>query len=270
MPELPEVETSRRGISPYILNNPIIRVQIHQPRLRWPIPQDLGKQLQGQQFTEIERRAKYLLCHTAETTLLLHLGMSGSLRILEQEVPRLKHDHIEWHFQSGHILRFNDPRRFGAVLSCPATDTHPLLAKLGPEPLSDAFDGDYLYQQSRKRKAAVKTYIMDNQVVVGVGNIYASESLFMAGIDPRRPANQVSLKEYLCLSQHIKQILAQAIRLGGSTLRDFVNSDGKPGYFQQTLNVYSRDGQDCKQCQQPLQLTRLGQRASVYCPQCQR
>jgi formamidopyrimidine-DNA glycosylase len=202
--------------------------------------------------------------------MLIHLGMSGSLRIVNIEDPPKKHDHIDWIFDSGTVLRFHDPRRFGAVLwTEESIESHKLLKDLGPEPLSDDFDGDYLFQKSRKRQRNIKSFIMDSQIVVGVGNIYANESLFMAGIRPTRPAGKVSRMNYSVLADAIKAVLLRSITLGGSTLRDFVGGDGQPGYFAQQLNVYGRQNQQCKICGKVLKTLRQTQRISVYCPQCQ-
>ncbi len=272
MPELPEVETTRKGIEPHILNKKIARVQIFEPRLRWPVPADIENLIAGHTVKAVERRAKYILIHLENCSLLIHLGMSGSLRILSDQTPRLKHDHIDIDFIDGTRLRFNDPRRFGCLLPISTQEKahHPLLANLGPEPLSEEFDGDYLYQISRGRKSPIKTFIMDQAIVVGVGNIYANESLFKAGIAPSRAAGQVSQARYRRLANEIKAVLIAAINMGGTTLKDFVGGDGKPGYFQQTLLVYGRGGQPCTVCQKKLKEIRLGQRSTVYCSNCQR
>lgn len=271
MPELPEVETTRRGIAPFVVNHAVVRVVVRQPQLRWPVPSNLPQLLQGQLVRDLRRRAKYLLMQFAHGTLLLHLGMSGSLRIVERQCAAQKHDHIDIEFDNGRMLRFTDPRRFGAVLWTESAPTlHPLLVDLGPEPLSDAFDGDYLFQRSRKRQQAVKNFIMDGHIVVGVGNIYANEALFQAGIRPSKRAGKVTQDQYQRLAQAIKDVLMQAITAGGTTLRDFVGGDGRPGYFAQSLFVYGRDGEACRRCQSLLKQRRIGQRASVYCPQCQK
>lgn len=270
MPELPEVETTRRGIAPHLVGQRVSRVIVRERRLRWPIPEDLDVRLSGQRIEEVERRAKYLLIKAETGTLIAHLGMSGSLRLVPADLPAGKHEHVDIVLESGMALRYTDPRRFGALLWSDEPLSHVLLASLGPEPLSDAFDGHRLYQLSRGRRMAIKPFIMDNAVVVGVGNIYASEALFAAGIDPRRAAGAVSRARYLKLAIEIKRILAYAIERGGTTLRDFVGGDGKPGYFQQELYVYGRGGEFCKQCGSTLRDIRLGQRASVYCMRCQR
>ncbi|WAR43480.1 bifunctional DNA-formamidopyrimidine glycosylase/DNA-(apurinic or apyrimidinic site) lyase [Methylomonas rapida] len=271
MPELPEVETSRRGIAPHILGKCFSSVIVRQPRLRWPVPSDLPSTLAGLRLGAVERRGKYLLLTTEAGTLLLHLGMSGNLRITTPDQPMLKHDHVDFVFDDGTVLRFNDQRRFGAVLwTDQAVETHPLLASLGPEPLSAAFGGDYLYACSRNRKTAVKSLIMDSHIVVGVGNIYASESLFLARLHPNRAAGDIGLASYQDLSAAIKTVLQRSIDQGGTTLRDFLNAQGKPGYFQQSLSVYGREGQACLCCAEPIQQLKIGQRASYFCGGCQR
>ncbi|AOE82767.1 bifunctional DNA-formamidopyrimidine glycosylase/DNA-(apurinic or apyrimidinic site) lyase [Pseudomonas sp. TCU-HL1] len=270
MPELPEVETTRRGIAPFLEGQRVSRVIVRERRLRWPIPEDLDVRLSGQRILHVERRAKYLLLGAEAGTLISHLGMSGSLRLVEADLAAAKHEHVDIELESGLALRYTDPRRFGALLWSDDPLNHELLRHLGPEPLTDLFDGERLFQLSRGRSMAVKPFIMDNAVVVGVGNIYASEALFAAGIDPRREAGSISRARYLALAMEIKRILAQAIECGGTTLRDFVGGDGKPGYFQQELFVYGRGGEFCKHCGSTLREVRLGQRASVYCPRCQR
>jgi formamidopyrimidine-DNA glycosylase len=248
----------------------VTQVVVRQPKLRWPIPASLS-QLEGQVIESVSRRAKYLLLETLAGTCIIHLGMSGNLRILPSDAPPTKHDHVDIIFRHGKLLRLNDPRRFGAVLwtLLPASE-HALLAKLGPEPLSDAFDEDLLFRRSRGRSLAVKQLVMDNHVVVGVGNIYANEALFRAGIHPKRAAGQVSKARYETLTIRIKSVLAEAIEQGGTTLRDFAQADGKPGYFKQTLAVYGRDNQPCPQCGTAIKSIRIGQRNTFYCPECQR
>jgi len=270
MPELPEVETTRRGIEPHLVGQRVGRVIVRERRLRWPIPEDLDVRLSGQRIEAVGRRAKYLLIKAEAGTLIVHLGMSGSLRLVDGALAPDKHEHVDIHLESGLALRYADPRRFGAMLWSTDPLNHTLLAGLGPEPLGEAFDGDRLYRLSRGRSMAIKPFIMDNAVVVGVGNIYASEALFAAGIDPRRAAGTVSRARYLKLAQEIRRILAIAIERGGTTLRDFVGGDGKPGYFQQELFVYGRGGEFCKVCGSTLREVRLGQRSSVYCHRCQR
>lgn len=271
MPELPEVETTRRGIAPHIVGRTIVALTVRQRRLRWPIPQALERALPGQVIRAVRRRAKYLLLDTDAGTAIAHLGMSGSLRIVPSDQPAGKHDHVDIRFDTGFSLRLTDPRRFGALLWTTApVERHALLAELGPEPLSDDVSGDYLAGVARGRKTAVKNFIMDSHVIVGVGNIYANEALFIAGIHPQRSAGRISRERYEALAAAIKQVLAASIELGGTTLRDFVGGDGKPGYFQQTLRVYDRLGEPCRRCGAPIRGRRIGQRSSFYCLQCQR
>ena len=270
MPELPEVETTRRGIAPHLIGRRVEALAIRQPRLRWPVPAALRRLLPGQRIENVERRAKYILAHTAAGSALLHLGMSGSLRILDRAVTPGRHDHFDWELDSGRILRFTDPRRFGSLLWQKVGTTHDLLAGLGPEPLDDIFDGDHLWRLSRGRSAAVKIFVMDQKVVVGVGNIYAAEALFAAGIHPLRAAGAVSRERYALLAHEIKRILAHAITRGGTTLRDFISPDGVPGYFEQELFVYGRAGAPCKACGTGIRAIVQGQRSTFYCPRCQR
>lgn len=270
MPELPEVETSRRGISPHIINKKVTDIVLRHTQLRWKIPQDLLSNIKNKNLHSIERRAKYLLLNFTSGTLLIHLGMSGSLRICPLNTAAQKHDHMDIIFPNC-LLRFTDPRRFGAILWLGKTpELSPLLSKLGPEPLSEDFNSAYLYKASRARKQPVKQFIMDQKVVTGVGNIYATEALFIAGIKPTRAAGNISQKRYQLLVDNIKNILQLAIQQGGTTLRDFVGGDGKPGYFQQTLHIYGKAGQNCPHCNTPLKAVRLAARNSVYCPKCQR
>ncbi len=272
MPELPEVETTRRGIEPHTVDQKILRVDIRESRLRWPISPELTIKLQGQHILSVTRRAKYLLFNLSNGNFMLHLGMSGSLRIVDPSTPLIKHDHVDLALDNNRILRYNDPRRFGSLLWLGDGDPmqHSLLAKLGPEPLLNDFDGSYLFRRSRKRTMAVKNFIMDGHIVVGVGNIYASEALFMSGIRPGRAAGRVTSSEYQLLAQKIKEVLQASIAMGGSTLRDFVGGDGKPGYFQQTLRVYGRQGQMCHTCSTAIKQKTIGQRSTFYCPACQR
>ncbi|MBL8300485.1 MAG: bifunctional DNA-formamidopyrimidine glycosylase/DNA-(apurinic or apyrimidinic site) lyase [Rhodanobacteraceae bacterium] len=270
MPELPEVETTRRGLAPHLLGRRVQRLTIRQLQLRWPIAAGLREHLPGQQLEQIERRAKYLLVHTRAGSALLHLGMSGSLRVLPEATPAGAHDHVDWHLDSGQVLRYTDPRRFGCQLWQNPGQVHALLAGLGPEPLSDAFDGDYLWQRSRGRRSGVKLFLMDQKIVVGVGNIYAAEALFAAGIHPARAAGKVSLARYRALADAVRQILNYAIDRGGTTLRDFISPDGLPGYFEQELFVYGRAGEACKRCATPVRSIALGQRSTFFCPRCQR
>ena len=270
MPELPEVETTRRGIAPYLEGHRVTGVVLRRPDLRWPIPPEISSLLPGQVIDAVDRRAKYLLLRTEVGTALLHLGMSGMLRVLPAETPIGKHDHVDIAMDTGRVLRFTDPRRFGALLWQMPGETHELLDGIGPEPLTDDFNGDLLWKLSRGRTASVKTFLMDNAVVVGVGNIYASEALFAAGIDPRRAAGKVSRERYAKLAAEVKRILAYAITRGGTTLRDFLAPDGAPGYFFRELVAYGRTGEPCKVCGSPIRVVTLGQRASFYCPSCQR
>ncbi|MEO6227610.1 MAG: bifunctional DNA-formamidopyrimidine glycosylase/DNA-(apurinic or apyrimidinic site) lyase, partial [Thermomonas sp.] len=248
----------------------VSRVLLRRPDLRWPIPREVSERLPGQRIDAIRRRAKYLLLDTAAGSALLHLGMSGSLRVLPASTPVRAHDHVDIELSSGRVLRFNDPRRFGCLLWQPPDTTHPLLADLGPEPLADDFDGDILFARSRGRSAPVKTFLMDQAVVVGVGNIYAAEALFMAGISPLRAAGSISRRRYQALADAVKAILTHAIERGGTTLRDFISPDGAPGYFVQELLVYGRGGLPCKRCGRVLKQAMIGQRASVWCTHCQR
>ena len=269
MPELPEVETTRRGIAPLVTDRVVARVVLRRQNLRWPIPRAITTRLSGQRIDAVERRAKYLLLHTAAGSALLHLGMSGSLRITDPAVPPGKHDHYDLVFDSGQALRYNDPRRFGCLLWQPPGQIHPLLQHLGPEPLGDAFDGNWLWRASRGRSAAVKTFLMDQSIVVGVGNIYASEALFEAGVHPKRAAGAVSRARYARIAAAIRNILSYAITRGGTTLRDFITPNDAPGYFEQELTVYGRAGEACKRCGTPIRAAAIGQRMSYWCPRCQ-
>lgn len=271
MPELPEVETTRRGLAPHLQDRLVTGVVLRRPDLRWPIPEQIQRDLPGHRITDVRRRAKYLLLDTdAGDSALLHLGMSGMLRVLPADTAIGPHDHVDLALDSGRVLRFTDPRRFGSLLWQPAGTEHALLRGLGPEPLSDAFDGDWLFQRSRGRSAPVKIFLMDQRIVVGVGNIYAAESLFRAGISPHRAAGKVSRDRYAALADAVRGILAYAITRGGTTLRDFLNPDGAPGYFEQELAVYGRGGQPCPTCGAALREASIGQRTSVWCPRCQR
>ena len=269
MPELPEVETTRRGITPHILGKRFKTVIVRQSQLRWPVPDILTTTLPGLTLNDIDRRGKYLLLRTDAGTVLLHLGMSGNLRITTPDQEIGKHDHIDFIFDDDTVLRLNDQRKFGAVLWTSTPEEHPLLIKLGPEPLSDGFNSDYLYHCSRNRTAPIKNVIMDSHIVVGVGNIYANESLFLAGLHPNRSVSDLDLPDYQRLVDAIKTVLVRAIEQGGTTLRDFTNAQGKPGYFQQSLSVYGRGGQACLRCEEPIQHLKIGQRASYFCGNCQ-
>ncbi|MCK5325147.1 MAG: bifunctional DNA-formamidopyrimidine glycosylase/DNA-(apurinic or apyrimidinic site) lyase [Woeseiaceae bacterium] len=269
MPELPEVETSRRGIEPHIVGQRISDVRIRERRLRWPISEDVDRHLPGQTVTSVERRAKYLLINTTDGTAILHLGMSGSVCIVEKDTPASVHDHIDIELESGRALRLRDPRRFGSLHWSDDASNHWLLKNLGPEPLGDEFDGEYLWKRSHGRRVAVKQFIMNAGIVVGVGNIYASESLFLAGINPKRAAGRIALPRYEALADAIRTVLQKAIRAGGTTLRDFYGGDGEPGYFQQELTVYGREDEPCLYCDRPVTAIVQGQRATYYCKHCQ-
>lgn len=271
MPELPEVETTVTGIRPHICGEKITNVVIREYRLRWPIPKKLPELLKGQTVLSVSRRAKYILIQFQHGTLLLHLGMSGNLRFIDKNVAVDKHDHVDFIFNNKHILRFHDPRRFGAILwTSEDIEQHKLLNHLGPEPLLDDFDGNYLFNRSRNRKISIKQFIMDSKIVVGVGNIYASESLYLAGIHPTRAAGRISKARSQQLCTAIKKVLISAIAQGGTTLKDFNNVDGKPGYFKQKLNVYGRSGLPCKKCHRSVKHITQNNRSSYYCSYCQR
>jgi formamidopyrimidine-DNA glycosylase len=270
MPELPEVETTRRGIAPHVEGRRVVAAVLRRPDLRWPIPREISAELPGQRIASVQRRAKYLLLHAETGAAILHLGMSGSLRVLPEGTAVNTHDHADLVLDSGRVLRLTDPRRFGALLWQAAGSTHELLRNLGPEPLGPAFDGEHLFARSRGRSSPVKHFLMDQAIVVGVGNIYAAEALFRAGIHPARAAGRISRERYARLAQAVKDILAYSIERGGTTLRDFINPDGEPGYFEQELFVYGRGGEACKQCGGTLRDAEWGQRATVYCPRCQR
>ncbi len=271
MPELPEVETTARGIRPHVLGKKITAVLVRNARLRWPVPKDLPQHLLGDTIEQVERRAKYLLLRTHAGTLLIHLGMSGSLRILPANTPAQLHDHVDIVFADHTCLRLRDPRRFGAMLWCDSDPyTHTLLRALGPEPLGEQFDADYLFRATRKRKVDLKQLLMNQSIVVGVGNIYASEALFLAAINPRRAAGKVTKAQCARLVLEIKNVLHYAITQGGTTLRDFVGSNGDSGYFQLKLNVYGKEGTACPRCGTSIQQIRQGQRSTFYCGRCQK
>ena len=271
MPELPEVETTRRGIQPYIEGRIIQDVVVRETRLRWPVPENLHQKIAGKTVQSVRRRAKYLLLDIDSGCLIIHLGMSGNLRVLTQSEPLKKHDHVDFIFHDNLRLRYHDPRRFGAILwSEHLVNEHKLLSHLGPEPLESEFTSQRLFQRSRGRVQAIKTFIMDNHVVVGVGNIYASEALFKAGIRPDNPCGKVSKARYDRLVLCIKEVLVKAIEQGGTTLRDFVGSDGKPGYFKQELAVYGRGGQPCIHCSDLIKEIKLGNRSTYFCSKCQK
>jgi len=271
VPELPEVETTRRGIAPLLEGRRIERLTVRQPRLRWPVPRGLARRLVGETVQRVDRRGKYLLLRTRPGAALLHLGMSGSLRVVPAGSSPGPHDHVDLVLEGGQALRLRDPRRFGALLWAPGDPLrHPLLRDLGPEPLDAAFDGPYLHDRLRGRRCAIKPAIMDSHTVVGVGNIYASEALFAAGVKPSRLAGTLSAARCARLVSSIKQVLERAIAAGGTTLRDFSGGDGEPGYFQLELAVYGRAGEPCPRCGRALRLERLGQRATYSCTRCQR
>ena len=269
MPELPEVETSRRGIEPWIVDHTISRVVVRNRRLRWPIARGIEKRLAGHTVDSVGRRAKYLLINTSGGTAVVHLGMTGSVFIVDPGTPAGVHDHFDIELDSGRMLRFRDPRRFGCFFFSKRPLEHPLLEKLGPEPLGGEFDGEYLWKISRGRKVSVKQFIMNAQVVVGVGNIYASESLFLAGINPKRAAGRIARHRYDALAAAIRDVLARSIKAGGTTLRDFYGGDGEPGYFRQELEVYDREGEHCRTCNTIIKAIVQGQRSTYYCKTCQ-
>jgi formamidopyrimidine-DNA glycosylase len=271
VPELPEVETTRRGIEPLVAGRTIERVVSRVQRLRWNLPRKIAATLAGQTVLGVERRAKYLLLRCPAGTIILHLGMTGRLSLVPADAPAGPHDHIDVVFTDGSALRFNDARRFGAFLWTPEDPHgHPLLVELGPEPFAAEMDGDYLCQRSRGRRIAIKPFIMDQRVVVGVGNIYASEALFRAGIHPSRPAGEVSRVRYGRLADAIREVLSEAIAAGGTTIRDFADAAGRPGYFSVQLRVYGREGEPCPSCRRAIRQLRLGGRATYFCPRCQR
>ncbi|MGR5319948.1 bifunctional DNA-formamidopyrimidine glycosylase/DNA-(apurinic or apyrimidinic site) lyase [Vibrio sp. DNB22_19_1] len=268
MPELPEVEVSRMGISPHLVGQTIKAFVFRTPKLRWEIPQEL-KQLEGQVIRHIRRRAKYLLIETEQGTAIVHLGMSGSLRVLDADFPAAKHDHVDLKLTNGKVLRYNDPRRFGAWLWCAPNESHAVLAHMGPEPLTEEFNADYVAEKAKGKRVAVKQFIMDNKIVVGVGNIYANESLFKSRIHPTRPAGKLTRKEWQLLVENIKATLEIAIQQGGTTLKDFAQADGKPGYFAQELQVYGKAGEPCPECGTIIETLKIGQRNTFLCPLCQ-
>lgn len=268
MPELPEVETTRRGIEPFLTAQTVVKVVIRNSQLRWPVSDEIAL-LRNVRVNAVSRRGKYIVLEIDQGAILIHLGMSGSMRVVNVSDPLKTHDHLLFELEYGKQIRFNDPRRFGSVLWASDWQQHPLISQLGPEPLSESFDAGYLYGLAKRRSLPVKQFIMNSRVVVGVGNIYANEALFLSGIDPKRAVNRISLKRMQTLVDNIKLVLRNAIQQGGTTLRDFVGSDGKPGYFQQQLYVYGRAGEPCKQCAQPLKEVRMNNRSTVYCSQCQ-
>jgi formamidopyrimidine-DNA glycosylase len=271
MPELPEVETTRRGIGALAIGRRVAALKIYDRRLRWPVPKALEEKLAGRTIDALDRRSKYLLFRVGAHTLLLHLGMTGSLRAFTEPPPRTAHDHFDLVLDSGITLRYRDPRRFGALLWLPApANAHPLLASLGPEPFDPSCDARYLWQATRRRTAAIKLALMDNHLIVGIGNIYANEALFRAGIRPMTRANRVSFARWERLLVAVRETLSEAIAKGGSTLRDYVDSRGEPGHFQLDYRVYGREGLPCRVCRTAIKSARLGGRATTYCPVCQR
>ena len=271
MPELPEVETTRRGIEPHVVGRRIDRLLIHDRRLRWPVDGAISATVAGRSIRRAGRRAKYLLLETDAGTLILHLGMSGSLRVLPLTTPRIAHDHVDIELDSGQTLRFNDPRRFGSLLfTADDPESHPLLRGLAPEPLETKFDGAYLWRITRGRSVAIKQLVMNSRLVVGVGNIYASEALFRARIRPRRQARSLKLQDCARLVRAIKSTLTMAVKVGGTTLRDYVGADGNPGYFRQKLFVYERAGKPCRVCHRKIRHFTQGQRSTYWCAHCQK
>lgn len=270
MPELPEVETTRLGLEPRLKGKVLQAVEVRDPRLRWPVPKNINSQLAGKKLLSIQRRGKYLLFDFGTVVQIVHLGMSGSLRFIGKNEPPGVHDHVDWFFRGGQTLRLRDPRRFGAVLLTDNPRNHPLLSKLGPEPLTSEFDGKYLHDACHDRKTSIKNLIMDSKVVVGVGNIYASESLFEAGIRPGRSAGRLTKAECEKLATSIKRTLTNAVKAGGSSLRDYVAADGELGYFQLHTKVYDRAGLPCKVCGTAIKKLTGGQRSTYYCPVCQK
>ena len=268
MPELPEVETTLKGIEPYLAEYEIESVTVRNGALRWPVSEQVYN-LAHQKIKKVTRRGKYIIVHFEIGAMLIHLGMSGNLRVVEPDMPVQKHDHVDLIINSGKIIRFNDPRRFGCVLWADEWSKHKLIQGLGVEPLTELLTGKYLHIKAKGKKTTIKQFIMNGKLVVGVGNIYANEALFLAGIHPARTVSKVSLKNMNLLVDRIKQVLSEAIVQGGTTLKDFVGSDGKPGYFKQQLNVYGRAGEPCNVCKETLQEIRQNNRSSVFCSQCQ-
>jgi formamidopyrimidine-DNA glycosylase len=269
MPELPEVETTRRGLELFLTGQTVRTVVVRDPRLRWPIPAALQNELPGQAIRSITRRGKYILLEATRGSVILHLGMSGSVRIVAEDLPPGKFDHVDIVFNNGDCLRLRDPRRFGALLWTKDPTAHKLLMHIGPEPLGDDFSGEYLYRKSRARKRAIKDFLMDSRIIAGIGNIYANEALFLAGIDPRRAAGKISRARYENLTKAVRTTLEKAIRAGGTTLRDFSGSDGNPGYFQQRLAVYGRRDLPCRDCGKPIRCQTQGNRSTFFCRHCQ-
>lgn len=270
MPELPEVETTKRGLEPLLVGQTIAALEIRDPRLRWPVEAALPARVESQCIRSLERRGKYLIVNLDDGAMLIHLGMSGRLRYVTDATPPANHDHFDVAFSSGSKLRFNDPRRFGSLHFAETPESHWLLKNLGPEPLGERFTANYLYSSSRGRRVAIKQFLMNGNIVVGVGNIYASEALYRAGIRPTRPAGKIARHRYDLLVDAVRSVLEEAIQAGGTTLRDFLGSDGRAGYFQQELSVYGRAGEPCDRCGKPIRQKTIGQRATFFCIACQR
>ena len=269
MPELPEVETTLRGIAPHVVGKRITEIDVRERRLRWPVPKEIIN-LNDSHVRSAWRRAKYLFLDVEAGTIILHLGMSGSLRIADPEIEWRKHDHLAFQLSTGKELRFHDPRRFGCVLFCQdSLEEHPLIRDLGPEPLSKEFDGSYLFNRAKGKTASIKQFIMNSKTVVGVGNIYACEALFLAGINPARQSGRISLRRLENLATAIKKVLTESIDAGGTTLRDFLHEDGEPGYFKQQLRVYGREGEPCRNCKSSIKRIRQNGRSTFYCQNCQ-
>jgi formamidopyrimidine-DNA glycosylase len=271
VPELPEVETTRRGIAPHLVGQRVQKLVVREPRLRWPVSRELAAMIEQRDILDVSRRAKYLLLRNGQGTLIIHLGMSGSLSIVDKGNAAGPHDHIDLILTSDKCLRYNDPRRFGCWLwTSQVAEDHELLRNLGPEPLAKGFTGAWLFEHSRGRRVAIKNFLMNSHIVAGVGNIYANEALFRAGIHPARAAGRIGRTRFEALVTAVRDVLQLAISQGGTTLRDFVNGEGKPGYFQQSLQVYGRTGRPCPKCESPVRESRIGQRSTFYCPRCQR
>ena len=271
MPELPEVETTLRGIEPHIVGETVNKVTIRTDKLRWPIPTEIKRLLKGKEILSVERRAKYIFINTDIGSLIIHLGMTGSLRVIDRNTPIQKHEHIDVLFNNGQVMRYKDARKFGCFLwTKDSPHQHNLITRLGPEPLSKAFNADYLFQTCRNKKVAIKAHIMNQKHVVGIGNIYASEALFKSGISPTKAAHRVSKAKLELLVRESKKTLKAAIKQGGTTLQDYINPDGAPGYFAIKLKVYGKEGEPCPNCAKPIKSKVIGQRNSFYCSGCQK
>ncbi len=271
MPELPEVETTCNGIRPHINDKIIDGAEIRNPSLRWPVPADLSELVKGQKVKGVSRRGKYIIIQLQTGSLIIHLGMSGGVRVVNKQQELKKHDHVDIDFSNGTVLRYHDPRRFGCILWTDKDPSeHKLISKLGIEPLDEEFDGQFIFNKAQGKSRAIKLFLMDSHIVVGVGNIYANEALFLSSIDPQTAVKDISLQKFDLLAQNIKEVLRKAIQSGGTTLRDFTNSEGKPGYFQQQLNVYGRTGENCVRCKGTIKQIRQGQRSTFFCPECQK